>query len=305
MLLAIADIGSNTVKMSIFNEKGKVCGQHSLPVGLIGYLKNKKLSKEGIDRLIEALLFFKEEAAGRNAPLYPFATASLRLAENRDEVLNAVKERTGLAIDLVSGEEEAMLSLTGATQASGFALKDCLLFDMGGGSCEIIGAKEGRIETAISLPFGALALHKRFVKNILPTKKEVDAIQRYTRDMLHKTALTPGCTELYAVGGSAKAAAAFCETLRRHKSLSLPYRIPLKEVDRMLDMIVRASIDTKLALFASCPERVHTMPAGLAAYAALLRFFGADKLTVVKGGAREGYFLKLQKAGVLENHAAL
>lgn len=292
---AIADIGSNTVKMSLFRNDGTLVWEASRPVGLVGHLEKDMLTEAGIQALIDTLGRFQKKAEKEKTALHPFATASLRLAKNREEVLRRVKEATGLTVDLVSGEEEAMLSLTGVSAVSGCSLSNGILMDLGGGSCEIIATREGRIASADSLPVGALALHKKFVKNILPTKEELEAIRHYTKDLADAAGINAKAPQILAVGGSIRAAAGFHAFRFGKVKGDAPYDMTLEEMETLLCEVAAMSMDTKRALLSLCPERIHTMPAGLAALTELLSRMEGRVLTVVRGGAREGYLQKLLK----------
>lgn len=297
MNYAIVDIGSNTVKMSIFTEEGARLAQKTRTLGLIGRMQKNLLTREGIEALVDALLAFRQSAAEWGCErLFPFATASLRAAENRFEIVNEIKTRVGCLVEIVDGEKEAALSLAGIRFAAGAPLGCGVLLDMGGGSCEVLsfGEKEGA--RPLSLPVGALSLHARFVRNILPTKEETDAIRAYVFKTAKEAGLGPVPGELFAVGGTIRALAALSAAEKGEPAPpSLPFVITESEAESLLCRVTAMTIETKLLLLRLAPERIHTLPAGLAAYLALLPVLGKERITVVEGGAREGYFLEVRK----------
>lgn len=89
-----------------------------------------------------------------------FATASLRNITNTDEAVREITKATGLAIDVVSGKEEATLDFIGATHDLDTS-HDGLLVDIGGGSTELVSFEKGQILQAVSLPIGSLSLYNK------------------------------------------------------------------------------------------------------------------------------------------------
>lgn len=303
MKYAIVDIGSNTVKMSIFSEEGALLQKEQANVGLIGYLQNGKLSLAGQTALIQTLLSFQHTAHQNGISiLYPFATASLRAAQNAEAVLAAVREQTDLRIELVSGEEEAALSLAGITLAMKEPVTCGTLLDMGGGSCEIVSFENGVLhQKPLSLPLGTLVLFSRFVQNILPTKEEIARVKAYVHTLAAQVGLTPRSGKLLAVGGTVRAVCAYHASLHKCES-TLPYTLTYREGNDLMDRFCQATTETKLSMLRQFPNRIHTVPVGLGAYLALMECLEQDTLTVVEGGAREGYFLKIQAQQKKELH---
>ena len=294
MNYAILDIGSNTIKMTVFSEEGEILLRKSTPAGLISYVKNKKLNQEGIDVLANTIL--KYDAIAREAgadKLYPFATASLRAASNNCEVIEEIEKRTSYRIDLVSGEEEASLSYYGVCKTLPEKQDAMILLDIGGGSCEIV-APQHRI--AVSLPVGALAMFVRFVKNILPTKEELTAIYHHTQELAKEAGITPKNDTVCATGGSLRAFCHFhAHVFHRNFHSDSTYLITREEIIELLRRIAEPDTETKLTIIRLLPERTHTFATALTSILAILDILGANSLTVVAGGAREGYFMKIKQ----------
>lgn len=294
MNYAILDIGSNTVKMTVFSENGKTVLRKSTPAGLISYVKNNLLTEEGITLLSDLILQYDAIARGADADrIYPFATASLRAASNCREVIDEIEKRTSYRIDLVSGEEEAALSYYGVCKNLPEKQNAMILLDIGGGSCEIVAPQ---YSLAVSLPVGALATYSRFVKNILPTKEELAAIYRHTQTLAKEAGITPKNDDLCATGGSLRA---FCRfhayVFGKDFTADSVYPVTREEIVTLLTQVTDMALDTKLALIRLLPERTHTFATALTAILAILDLLEKDALTVVSGGAREGYFMKIKQ----------
>jgi len=294
MNYAILDIGSNTVKMTVFSEAGEILLRKSTAAGLISYVKNGILTEEGIDLLANIILQYDKIARNTGAErLYPFATASLRAASNHQEVIDEIEKRTSYTIDLVSGEEEAALSYYGVSMNLPEKKDGMILLDIGGGSLEIVSPKHN---LATSLPVGALAMYVKFVKNILPTKEELEEIYRYTKMLAQNAGITQKSEDICATGGSLRAFCHFhAHIFGKTFSNDTNYTITRKEITQLLARVTEMELETKLTLIRLLPERTHTFATALTAILAILDTLGASTLTVVTGGAREGYFMKIKQ----------
>lgn len=93
------------------------------------------------------------------------ATAAIREATNGGELVECVKEKIGLEVEVLSGEEEARLVYLGALQSLPVYDKLVLVIDIGGGSTEFVVGKEGKVCFGASLKLGHVSLTEKFVKN--------------------------------------------------------------------------------------------------------------------------------------------
>ena len=143
----IIDVGSNSVRIMTRSEGVVTKRLVSTKLGK-GLMETGKLSSDSIARTVEALIDFAGLGECRI-----FATEAVRRAANREEFLRAVYEATGVAVDVLTGEEEARCAYLGASGG-----RDTTVVDIGGASTEIVtGLDEDDI--AVSLPIGAVKLH--------------------------------------------------------------------------------------------------------------------------------------------------
>ena len=138
MLYGIIDMGSNSVRLSIFRAENGVITQvigKKVMAGLAGYVKKGRLTQAGIERACMALEALREILDNFNVDgAGIFATASLRNICNQDEVLNQMERVTGITPEIITGKEEARLDFIGATRF--YPMEQGLLADIGGGSTE-------------------------------------------------------------------------------------------------------------------------------------------------------------------------
>ena len=140
MLYGIVDIGSNTVRLNVYrceDEDIRVVFSKKDNLGLVFYIKSGKLTNIGIEKLITVLKKIKKDFDYLNIESYRFfSTASLRNIKNSTEVIQIIKDKVNIDIDLLSGEEEGELSFCGSI--STIKKDNGILIDLGGGSVEIV-----------------------------------------------------------------------------------------------------------------------------------------------------------------------
>ena len=118
MLHAIIDIGSNTIRMAVYQIEGDaftMLMKRKHTAGLAGCLADGRLTREGVDLTVRILGGFVDliDALGISR-VHAFATAALRTATNRAAVLAEIERRTGVRIRVLSGAEEAAYAFRGA-----------------------------------------------------------------------------------------------------------------------------------------------------------------------------------------------
>lgn len=290
MRIGIIDVGSNTIRLNVYD---CVDGEAELLLGeraaaaLLGYVRAGVLSPAGIRTLCDVLDRFRRLAELLQVvELHCFATASLRHLVNQREALDAARAR-GVAIRVLTGEEEARYDLAGLLRAVDAERGAGL--DLGGGSCQIFAFRDRQMTTSVSLPIGTLVLHDRFVRDVLPTREEAAAIRSFVREQLAGCEKLAGCGEdgLWAMGGSARAAARLFLALDGKRGPVSGCRLERRDLKRLCRILVGGEaghLPERLL-----PDRMNTIVPGLLVLREICRHTGAERLTVVKNGVREGY----------------
>ena len=292
MKAMIVDIGSNTIKYDIFDGSiSKSVGHRSIAAGIIRYIRDGIMSAEGVETLCNILSAYREDADRMGCSMYVFATASLRRCSEPQSVINEVRSRTGIEIDLISGQRESALSLSGMLQVTPHE-NDGLMMDMGGGSTELNRFSFEKSLFSVSCPFGALSLKNEFVSDVFPTKSEADAIYEYAKNVFALHSENIRTKVLYMVGGSAKAIG----KLLLHKALIEPSDVfsafSADHVRELLKDIVPCEKNDADLLKELFPDRYHVMLPALCAYVALLDTCEAEYVCISRGGIREGYLME-------------
>ena len=194
MRISVVDVGSNTVRLVVADaEDGAPLPVHTAKwrLRLSEQVKpGGRIPEEAVERLVGAVAEASRTAArwGAAEPM-AFATAVVRAAPNRSEVLRAVRDRTGVDLCTMPGELEAELTFLGARQWMGWRSGPLALLDIGGGSLEVAFGR-GRLPGFVaSLPLGAGRLtHEFFDGEDPPPPERVRALRRKVRHQLRDVA---------------------------------------------------------------------------------------------------------------------
>lgn len=290
MLYGIVDIGSNTVRLNIYDRQGSITHfllSKKYALGLASYKEKKKLTVEGCKRLLNVLKDIKCDLEELNVDDYDFfATASLRNINNSDEVLDKVKEEVGLDIDILSDEKEGEYSFLGSISI--MKKNDGVLIDVGGGSTEIVIYKDKKIKEVYSLAIGSLTLFDEYVGLLVPTNKESKKIEERVICELEKEGVKKrNIKYMCGVGGSVRAVNKLLKDLNFIKSKRKfinPKVFPL-----LREELKDNTKTTYKKLLATKPSRIHTMIPGLIIIQEICTFFNVEELQVSKYGVREGF----------------
>ena len=163
---AVIDVGTNSVKLLVAEVEGAVVRPlweegHQTRLGESFY-STHRLQSHAIQRTALAVAKYVTLAGSYEVQsIRIIATSAARDAVNQSELLDAIERHTGLASEVVTGEQEAELAYLGVTTDPAFAAQRLLIMDVGGGSTEfILGEGHHRISST-ELPIGLGSLARR------------------------------------------------------------------------------------------------------------------------------------------------
>jgi exopolyphosphatase/guanosine-5'-triphosphate,3'-diphosphate pyrophosphatase len=217
------------------------------------------------------------------------ATAAVRAAPNKDKLLDAIAEDTGIAVRLLSGHEEAQLAFVGATKRLGAPAEGTVVvIDVGGGSTEIaIGTVDDGSTWDATFRVGSGMLAEAYVTSDPPLVGDLDRIRQHVSGVFEGLDL-PHIDKAVAVGGSAT-------SLRRLVGAELSH----ETLERGLRILTESPAAEVAERFDLAPERVELLPAGMLVLEELSDLIGMP-LSIGNGGLREGVIL----TGMAEAQAA-
>ncbi|MDR2108835.1 MAG: hypothetical protein LBP28_05190 [Coriobacteriales bacterium] len=292
MVTGVIDVGSNTVRLSLYRYDAdgnfKSLVSKKFVAGLAGYVVDGALSSKGRNKLRHCLREFNEIVTGLEVDaVRAFATASLRYVCNAAEVIAENAADTGFELELLSGEDEAHLSFLGARCSTG--ISEGLVVDIGGASCELVRVKAGVATELCSLPMGCLSLSVANITGIFPTQEAEARI----RDLIHgqlaraKAVFATPIETICFVGGSARGVYRTTRELQRASGRALQP----DDIARIITGFRGAELEVLTAVRSAAPERVFTLAAGAMIMREVVVAAQTEQLLVSKYGVREGYLL--------------
>ncbi len=329
-LYAALDLGTNNCRLLIARpeERGfRVIDAYSRIVRLgEGVGSNRRLSDAAMDRAIEALDNCHRKLADRGVVRSRLiATEACRAAENGAEFIERVKSETGLALEIVNRETEARLAVAGCATLVDHDADGVILFDIGGGSSEIVwldlrnrcGARGYAltrfIRSWISLPVGVVNLAERHGGvHVTPDVFEAmveDAAEHLAAFSLANNlteAISSGKVHMLGTSGTVTTLAGVHLGLKRYDRRRVDGTwLENGDVTRMIDHLRDMPYEARVENPCIGEDRADLVLAGCAILEAIRRRWSCSRLRVADRGLREGILTELMAAdGVWANRHA-
>jgi exopolyphosphatase/guanosine-5'-triphosphate,3'-diphosphate pyrophosphatase len=190
MRLGVLDVGSNTVHLLVVDaHRGaeptpQLSDKSSLR--LAEHIDRRgNLNDKGADALVRAVADARKQSAALKCDeLLAFATSAVRDASNSDKVLRRVAKESGVDLPVLSGEEEARLTVLAVRRWLGWSAGNLISLDIGGGSLELAAGTDEDPEVALSLPLGAARLTREHLHGDPPDKESVAALRDHVDHQL-------------------------------------------------------------------------------------------------------------------------
>ncbi|MFO0591756.1 MAG: Ppx/GppA phosphatase family protein [Polyangiaceae bacterium] len=259
-----------------------------------GVDRTRTLAPEAIDRTLACLRDYAGEIA-EHAPseVHVVGTSAMRDAAGGAEFRERAREILGVSPRVASGDEEAELTFLGSL--SGLDVRgEVLVFDVGGGSTEIIvgdvssDGSSASPRDKISLDIGSVRLTERHVRHDPPTEEELARVREDVRSELARVPFRPSGA-VVGVAGTVTTIAAFAKDIVPYDGARVHgAELTLADLERCTAELARISLDERRRLSAIDPKRADVIVAGAVLTAEVLRFCGADRMRVSDRGVRWG-----------------
>lgn len=302
---AIVDIGANSIRMIIYDiepQSGNFTPIYSTRnmMGLASYKEGNTLSADGAGKLTAIIRDYLARANSLPCDKFSaFATASLRGLSNSSDVIDSIKRKFGVEIDIISGEDEAAYDFDAIRYRFGNdVFPHGVVIDMGGGSTEMIRFEGERANALTSMQLGCVMLGKKFIPEIknslFPKDTEIDNIKNYTKEILAQNNGFRGKGEnVYLIGGTGRAIAKLHAVMKNVDVKNFDgYSFDAEDIGAIRkfaenDIACGAPVIHKIL-----SDRLTTVLPGILAYEEIFSFLGAKHATVSACGVREGYLLR-------------
>ncbi len=299
MLYGAIDIGSNTTRVLVAEptegQLRKVMEQRAYTRIGKASQHNGAVDAEKVAEVAEVVATQVRLAAEVGAEaIRTVATAAIREASNREEIVAEISRVAGVPVDVLSEHEEGRLAFLGATKTLGHPVKgEIAVVDVGGGSSEVVLGSTGQgLRSVQSFKIGSGALADDFLSNDPPSAAELRGLREYIAEFFDGIEFEQP-DQAVAVGGSAT-------SLRTLVGAALEY----ETLERAIRVLTGARVAEVAKRFELDPRRVRLLPTGVLLLEKLSELLG-QPLQIGKGGLREGVILDLLNGAANGNPHAL
>ncbi|MES0370726.1 MAG: Ppx/GppA phosphatase family protein [Mariprofundaceae bacterium] len=311
---ASIDVGSNTLRLLIArpvpNSPNTATAQaweiidyrHLITRLGEGLHESGRLSDAAMERTLQALQLFKsviDHHQVASEQLRATATAAVREAKNGTLFQQQAEKKTGIHLSIIDGEEEAKLSLLGASSVlHEETSSDMLLFDIGGGSTEFVRSKNSSAIDAISCKLGVVRLVEAHLHSDPPSTEDYLTMKKAAHDHLEMVA-----EHWRKISGSAPKSlvgtAGTVTTLAAVQMNLVPYdpeqvnnhQISHENFISLRNHLLNLNHEQRQNIPAIEPGRADLIIAGLAIIEAIMEKWGYKSLITVDAGLLEGNWL--------------
>ncbi len=311
MRVAAVDCGTNSIRLLVadLDATASTLAEVDRRMTIVrlgqGVDRTRRLAPEALARTFAACDEFAEVIGSAGAERVRFvATSASRDVENREDFVAGVRERLGVEPEVVSGDEEAALSFTGATrELAGSGLPGpVLVADIGGGSTELVVGAPGHAPTAgRSVDVGCVRMTERHLHDDPPTAAQVAAARADVEAAVRLAAESVPLAEarsLVGLAGSVTTVAAMALDLPAYDRDRIHHsRIPSPDVHRVAARLLAMTREQRAALPFMHPGRVDVIAAGALVLAVLLETVPVDDVLVSEHDILDGIAWSVAERG--------
>jgi exopolyphosphatase/guanosine-5'-triphosphate,3'-diphosphate pyrophosphatase len=306
--IAVADLGTNSTRLLIadVDSDGRLSKfeRHTAVTRLgEGVDASGRLAPDAMERVCAALSRYRElaDAAGAERSV-AVATSAVREAENGQELAAHVRERLGFDIHVITGDEEARLTFSGAT-AGKPTTAETLVIDIGGGSTELVTGHPGQAPGFhVSTRLGSVRQTERHLAGDPPGHDELEALAREANRIGAEAVPQSVRAEVstgIAVAGTPTSLAAIDQELDPYDPARVHgYRLGLATCERILAMLALLPVGQRREVTGLHPDRAPTIVAGVAILVEAMRLFGLEQIEVSETDILDGAALAVASGGL-------
>ena len=294
--VASIDLGSNSTRMLIADITNgtltTIYKEHQVTRMADKLSESKIISKEATKRVLKVLAgYFKTINKNNVENIQIVGTAALRDAKNSQEIIQLIEKRFGFEVDIVSGEEEGVLTSVGVLNSLG-SLENFLIVDIGGRSTEFIYDYDKKIISK-SINIGVVSLSELFFDKLPPSEKAVLLAREYIESQLLESNGFDGRLMVGVAGTFTSLASIFLEqTQFNEKEIHLTElkNEDIFEISNELMQLNEPQIITKYK--GLDPKRAKTIQAGILLAKEIISKYNVNSIKVSNSDILEGLILK-------------
>ena len=304
MRVAVVDIGSNSTRLLIADVEGGRVGRelarHSTVTRLgAGVDADGRLREDAMERVYATLARYQEEIEAQECQQrLAVLTSAVRDSANGAEFADTIEERYGLEPHVLTGDEEARLTFLGATSERDPSDRTpTLVFDIGGGSTELVIGSGTEVDFHVSTQAGVVRQTERHIDDDPPTEAQQQALAADVREIL-AAAVPPAWRERVnhgiGVAGTATSLAAIAQELDPYDPARVHgYQLDAGETERILARLAGLPLAQRRQVPGLHPDRAPTIIAGVLIFREVLSLFGLRRVEISEHDILRGAALGL------------
>jgi len=296
--VAVADMGSNSWRLVVFGyEPGTPWWslvdeiREAVRVGA-GLAADGALKPDRVERALHTAAVFGSFCRSSGIEqVEAVATSAIRDATNGHELLDAIRDRTGLEPRVISGREEARygwLAIANSTTiVDGFGL------DLGGGSIQTLRIEGRRLADAESLPLGSVRVSEEFLAGEKASGKQMKALRKKVSADLDALGWWSGGGRLVGLGGTIRNLAAAAMKRGELPPLDVQgFELERTALEELIELLASRPASKRGDIPGIKPDRGDVILGGALVLAATLEHGGFERIEVTEAGLREGIFFE-------------
>lgn len=292
---AVVDIGTNSVKFHIGEQHSDGSWTRVLDRAEVSRLgegldETGEIQPMPLERTVHAVAEMTAEAKENEAlAIAAVGTAALRIASNSSSVVDSIKERVGVPVEVVSGEEESRVAYMAVSAGVGLDDGNVVVFDTGGGSTQFTFGRGGEVDERYSINVGAVSYTERFGLDQAIDEATIEKAHRFLRNDLSSLDGRGSPDALVGMGGAMTNITAVSLALETYDpDVVQGATVDLDEVERQIELYRSMGSEERRAIVGLQPNRAPVILAGALIISAVMRALGRDSVLVSDRGLRHG-----------------
>jgi exopolyphosphatase/guanosine-5'-triphosphate,3'-diphosphate pyrophosphatase len=303
MRVAAIDCGTNSIRLLIADIDGNNFREVVRDMEIVrlgqGVDETGQFHPDAIARTLAAVDKFAAEIAKRGVEKIRFcATSATRDATNRHLFVDGVRDRLGIELEVISGDEEAALSFAGAIKDLDPSNGPFLVVDIGGGSTEFVFGTS-TVEAARSVNIGCVRMTERHFASDPATVQQIESARTDIQAAIAQAAAVVPITQaktLVAVAGTATTVAAAALNLPEYDRYAIHLsRISAQQTHDAATMFATSTREQRLALGYMHPGRVDVIAAGSLVLSEIMKATGATEFVASESDILDGMAFSLAR----------
>ena len=303
MRVAAIDCGTNSIRLLIADIDGNNFREVVRDMEIVrlgqGVDETGQFHPDAIARTLAAVDKFAAEIAKRGVEKIRFcATSATRDATNRHLFVNGVRERLGIELEVITGEEEAALSFAGAIKDLDPSNGPFLVVDIGGGSTEFVFGTS-TVEAARSVNIGCVRMTERHFASDPASSEQIESARNDIQAAIAQAAAVVPITKaktLVAVAGTATTVAAAALVLPEYDRYAIHLsRISAQQTHDAATMFAISTREQRLSLRYMHPGRVDVIAAGSLVLSEVIKATGATEFVASESDILDGMAFSLAR----------